>query len=362
MENFQDLYTDYLISSTSYATSTGMSKMLEGAISHDKITRELGSGKYDSKYLWNTVKPMIRDLCFNTSKDMVILSVDDSIEEKRYTDESELICWHYDHTFNRNVKGVNFITAAINTQGVSIPCVTEFVKKDQWERDEKTGKQKRKSSKTKNELYRDMLRQCDINVAFDYVVNDSWFSSAENMQVVKEELGRHFVMALKSNRKVALSEKDKKAKIFINIETLQPEQQTMEVWLEELDFPLLLIKQVFKNEDDTVGELYLACSDLSLSYEQITAIYKRRWVVEVYHKSVKSNTGFAKSPTQTTKSQIAHFVMSILAYVKLEWLKIRTDLNHFALKAKIYQAALKAANEELKRLSTIVLPKTAFIS
>jgi len=40
VENFVDLYTDYLISSTSYTTATGMSKMLNGAISHDKITRQ----------------------------------------------------------------------------------------------------------------------------------------------------------------------------------------------------------------------------------------------------------------------------------------------------------------------------------
>jgi hypothetical protein len=93
----------------------------------------------------------------------------------------------------------------------------------------------------------------------------------------KKEQKRDFIMALKSNRKVALSEKDKDDKKYISIETLQPGQQTVEIWFEELDFPLLLTKQVFKNENDTVGELYLACSDLNLSYDQITTIYKKRW-------------------------------------------------------------------------------------
>ena len=36
-----DLYTDYLISQNKYATSTGLSSLLEGSISHDKITRFL---------------------------------------------------------------------------------------------------------------------------------------------------------------------------------------------------------------------------------------------------------------------------------------------------------------------------------
>jgi hypothetical protein len=172
------------------------------------------------------------------------------------------------------------------------------------------------------------------------------------MEFVKGKLGVNFVMALKSNRKVALSREAKKAKEYLRIESLQPGQQTVEIWLEELDYPLLLVKQVFKKEDDTVCELYLACSDLSLTYQQITTIYKKRWGVEEYHKSIKSNLDFAKSPTKTIKTQTNHFVLSILAYVKMEWLKQRTKQNHFAMKNKIYHAALKAAHYELLKLST----------
>jgi hypothetical protein len=350
VENFTDLYTDYLLSSTGLATATGFSQMTDGAISHDKITRKLANGEYDSKYLWNAVKPMVQEIC--SSEDLVILCLDDSIEEKRYTDESELISWHYDHTLNRSVKGVNFLTALIHTKGISIPCAVEFVRKEVVVTDARTGKQKRQSSKTKNEMYRQMLKACDRNTCIDYVVNDSWYCSAENMRFVKQTLNCNFVMALKSNRKVALSKADKQQDKYIGIGSLKLEQQPLEVWLEELEFPLLLIKQVFKNEDDTAGELYLACSDLNLSYVQITAIYKKRWSVETYHKSVKSNASFAKSPTKTITTQLNHFMLSILAYVKLEWLQIRNNMNHFAMKAKIYMAGLKAAQNELLTLST----------
>jgi len=347
MENFVDLYSDYLICSTSYTTATGMATMLN--INHDKITRELSSGNYDSKFLWQRVKPYVQEL--TQSKDIITLSFDDSIEEKKYTDDSELNCWHYDHTFGRSVKGVNFLSALVEVGGMRLPCSVEFVKKDLWAIDAKTGKKKRKASVTKNELFRKMLIDCNGKLHFDYVLSDSWFSSVENMACCKIDLKRDFIMALKSNRKVALSEDDKKNKKYISIETLQLGQQTVEIWLEELDFPLLLTKQVFKNENDTVGELYLACSDLNLSYEQITTIYKKRWGVEEYHKSIKSNTGFSKSPTKTIKTQTNHYVLSIIAYVKLEWLKQRTQKNHFAMKAQIYLAAQKAAQTELAMLS-----------
>lgn len=349
MENFADLYRDYLISSSSYVTSTGMANLL--SIKHDKITRELSKGNYDSEFLWKRAKGYIKEL--TQSKELISLSFDDSIQEKRYTDESELHCWHFDHRFGRSVRGVNFLTALVEVGGMRLPCAVEFVKKELWATDPKRGKKKRKSSSTKNELFRKMLGECWVKFRFDYVLADSWYSSAENMKCCKKELKNNFIIALKSNRKVALSLENKQNKKYISIETLQSGEQTVEVWFEELDFPLLLTKQVFKNENDTVGELYLACSDLSLSYEQITTIYKKRWGVEEYHKSIKSNTGFAKSPTKTIKTQINHYILSIVAYIKFEFLKFRTNKNHFAMKAQIYLAANKAAYAELQKLSTI---------
>lgn len=73
-------------------------------------------------------------------------------------------------------------------------------------------------------------------------------------------------------------------------------------------------KQVFKDGDGVAGTLYLACSDLNLSYERVTTIYQKRWKVEEYHKSIKSNISFAKSPAKKAKNQQAHCTASILAF------------------------------------------------
>lgn len=51
-------------------------------------------------------KPYIEEL--TQSKETIILSFDDSIQEKRYTDESSLNTWYFNHVFGRTVKGVNF--------------------------------------------------------------------------------------------------------------------------------------------------------------------------------------------------------------------------------------------------------------
>ena len=41
-----DLYSDYLISSFNQTTATGLSKLLDGSVSHDKISRFLAERKY----------------------------------------------------------------------------------------------------------------------------------------------------------------------------------------------------------------------------------------------------------------------------------------------------------------------------
>ena len=44
-----DLYSDYLLSSFGATTATGLSNLLEGALSHDQITRFLSQQSFDSK-------------------------------------------------------------------------------------------------------------------------------------------------------------------------------------------------------------------------------------------------------------------------------------------------------------------------
>jgi len=114
----------------------------------------------------------------------------------------------------------------------------------------------------------------------------------------------------------------------------------------------LQLKQgLFTNKDGSTGVLYLATSDLQLDYGRIMAIYQKRWSVEVFHKSIKSNTGLARSPTHSVRTQSNHFFASIYAFLKLELLKLKYQLNHFALRSKLYIKALQASFAELQQLT-----------
>ncbi|HMB92007.1 MAG TPA: transposase [Rhodothermales bacterium] len=343
-----ELYTDYLIASFGPTTATGLARLTEEAISHDQVTRLLASPKRTGADLWRKVKPLIREI----QSPAGVLIFDDTIESNDYTDENEIVSWHWDHSKGRNLKGINLITALYENQNQSLPVSFDLVEKTEHYTDKKTGKIKRRSPTTKNERFRVMLAQCVRNeIPFSYVLADSWFASAENMRFVKLDLERAFIFPLKTNRKVALGKADKEAGRYVRVDALEIEPGTVrEVYLKEVPFPLLFCKQVFTNEGGTSGVLYLVTSDTALDFDQIKTCYQRRWKVEEYHKSLKQNASLAKSPTRTETTQTNHLFASLLAFVKLEGLKVATRKNHYALKTKLYVQALKSAFAELQSL------------
>ena len=352
-EKLLDLYSDYLISAFGQTTATGLSTLLKDEVSHDRVQRFLAVEEQTSVDLWRIVKPHVRKI---ENEDGVLI-VDDSISEKPYTDENEIICWHYDHSKQRNIKGINFVTCMYHSLGVSLPVGFEIVAKTEWYTEPKSQKEKRRSPRTKNEMYRDLVQQADTNqIVFTYVLSDIWFASAENMKFVKNTLKKEFVMPLKANRKVALSLSAKQAGRYQRVDTLELEaMHTVTVYLEEVSFPLLLVKQVFTNEDGSTGILYLVTSDTTLEGNGITMLYQKRWNVEPYHKSLKQNASLEKSPTQTVTTQTNHFFAALCGYIKLELLKGDTKLNHFALKSKLYLHAIHAAYAKLREFSPISL-------
>jgi DDE superfamily endonuclease len=181
--------------------------------------------------------------------------IDDSIEEKPYTDENEIVCWHYDHSKDRLVKGINFMTALYHSQGMSLPVGFTLIAKTEHSVDKKDGKTKRRSPVTKNEYVCQMLQQAVANrIPFKYMLNDVWFASTENRVFIKPALKKDFIMPMKTNRKVALSLEEKLQGKYIPVDTLVFEDSTpKEVYLQGVSFPLLLVKQVFTNDDSSTG-------------------------------------------------------------------------------------------------------------
>lgn len=348
-----DIYSDYLISAFGPTTATGLSALLAGRISHARIHRFLAGEQRTSADLWHVVKPHVRAIQSNRG----VLILDDRIAEKPYPDENDIVCWHSAHAKDRMVKGITLLTALYHAQDISLPVGITLIAKTEHYVDKQDGKPKRRSPVGKNEDYRAMVQQAVSNqIAFKDVLNDGWFASAENMRFVKQTVQKAFMMPIKANRKLALSQDEKRCGQYVRVDTLELEPYTVrEVYVEGVTFPLLLCKHVVVNGDGRTGVQYLVTRDTSRTADAISTIYRIRWNVEPYHKSLKQNASLEKSPPQTVTTQTNHVVGALCGYIKLELLKGTTKLNHFALTSKLYLRAVHVAFETLRGFQPVRL-------
>ena len=132
-----ELYSDYLLSSFGAATATGLSDMLEGEVSHDRITRFLSKDVYDSRTLWQQVKPMVRKM---EQPDGALIFDDTIAPYGRERDRS----WHFDRT----LKGINILNCVYHAQGMTCRWHTKFRKPMVFK------DLKRRGEVSKNELMR----------------------------------------------------------------------------------------------------------------------------------------------------------------------------------------------------------------
>jgi hypothetical protein len=320
--------------------------MLDGLFSHDQVTDFLAQSAFDNKALWKQVKPFVRKL----QQEAGVLIVDDSIAHKPHSAINGLICSHYDHSSGQQVKGINFVSLLYCLKGIRMPVgLSVVVKFLQCEL--KSKQEVWRAMVSKNELFRQMLHQAYQNaIPFSYVLGDSWYTNADNINAVLE-IGKHYLGAVKTNLEVALSTTDRANGKFIKISALELNPGTIrKVYIRSVKQAVAVCRDIFINKDNTEGELLLLSTDVKQTYQQIITTYQKRWEVEDYHKSLKNNASLEMSPARSMQTQAMHLFASICAFIKLEQLKIKEAKNQFALKARLYLKAIKAAFEELSNL------------
>ena len=355
MSTLSSIYQDFLISSSGKIHATIFAKVLGKGFSHDRFTKQLLLDKDldDDVKLWKNIKSLLR-LYENEESGCVI--IDDCMLHKPHTKvNNDVVCWHYDHVSQRMAKGILMLNFHYtDDSGISIPLGHEIITKTESVWSEEYQKNIKKSKFTKNEIMIDKLKILHLNnhVKFKYVLFDKWFSSLANLVFINDTLKKKFVCPIKSNRKIALTKEDKDKGNYVNISTVDIEACSSRlIYLEGYKDPVNLIKQVVKNgDDDKSVYLYLITNDITLNFQEVLEIYKKRWKIEEYHKSLKQNLKIEHSPTKVETSQRNHIHLCVCAFIKLEKLRLNYKINHFALKEKIYIEALKSAYEKVSEL------------
>lgn len=351
----RNTYVDYLLSTEGHISATDLSEATAGKYSHDQITRMLVNGVVDDKTIYLKAKSFLQK---KGTKGVVTLSIDDSVVPKPHMQLTNVVNWHYDDSKGWCVQGINFVTALWSDEQASVPLSLQVVQKE-LRYNEKKQKEEWKPLQNKNELMRSMVQRLTRSKQIDYVLCDSWYSSKQNMNYLVEECETHFIMSLRRNRAVARSQKEAATGNFKPLQELKLGKGAVKLYLKGVNFPVQVVKRVCKNADGSSSTLYLACSDPELSAEQILQLYKRRWKVEEYHKSMKNNCSLGKCQARSPLSQQSHFYLAALAFLLLEKAKTKEDQNHFALKKQLSILTIKYG---MKIIKQYLHSKTKFIS
>ena len=363
-------YIEYLVATPGNYTCTHLVNHLEGeaATSHDTISDYLRREKLTPRRLWEVVQPLLHDSAQS------YLVVDDSVQNKQYSQKIELVKLQYSGAEGGLVRGIGVVNL-LHTSGEA----GDFFPIDFRVYSPET------DGKTKNEHFLEMLirAKSDKCLKANTVLFDSWYSSVDNLKVI-HRLGMVFISTLKSNRLVSTSKEQYqtskeqntaksgkgkaksgkgkakggkgKAKGYMHLDMLEWDQDSLRhgqlIKLQEMPFLVRLFKLVATNGDiewvitnrgsdredqDTNGDTQARLTSGDVQDENAV-----RWQIEQLHRELKQLVGTEKCQCRTGRAQRNHLACCYLAWLTLKVHARKVGTTLYAAHANLLRDFLRA--------------------
>lgn len=283
------IYMGFLMTEPHSITCTQLADTYK--ISHDSVNRFLERENYCPNDLYSE---SIQHLENNN----LIISVDDTVLDKPYSQHMELVGFFWSGKHHRPVKGINLITLyATDLKGRNIPV--NFRLYDQSE------------NKTKNDYFMEMLLEVlawGANIR--YVTSDSWYASTSNLKTIRNH-GIRFMFGIDSNRKVSLEKGQ-----WHQIRNLPDFENGQRVWLKDFGFVQLFKTQL--KEQQRFYVVYQPDSDPHISVEAFQYLHASHWKIEQYHRVLKQVCHIEKFQVRRSKLITNHIFSSLMAFVQIQ--------------------------------------------
>lgn len=294
--------------------------MINNDPEHDTITRWINTVKLKPHILWEYAQGLVQ-------KDKGYLIVDDTVIDKFFGPNIELVGRHYSGRHHKPVQGIDVTNLIWN--GLSKPDKAEHIPIDFRVYDIEH------DTKTKNDHCHDML---DLAYQRGFrnitVLMDSAFSDGATLRRIRKYNWK-FVAGLKSNRIISFNSHE------YHLEDYAIEQ-AKECYLKDFG-NIKVIKYIRKGHRDFD---YIATNNLQLSSSAIRLANDRRWKVEEYHRGEKQTTGIKNCQFRNARAQRNHILCSNLAFLTIEKYRLETGCSWYESKHLVIVNALK---EYLKR-------------
>jgi len=316
-------YVEYLICTIGNYTGSHLAEHLD-EVSHDVVTNYLRSEHLTAHGIWELVDRLIQD-----SPEAFML-VDDSVQDKRYSQFIELVKLQYSGTEHGLVRGigiVNLVHSAGDKQDF-YPIDYRIYAPDQ-------------DGKTKNEHFSEMV----INAVYakkikaKRILFDSWYASAENLKLV-HRLGLIFFTTLKSNRMVSLSKEGGWIHLDEMEWTTERIHNGVRIKLKEVPFKVQLFKVVATDGD--IDWVVTNGSDETLPAHGVRCLSGVRWQIEELHRGLKQLTGTEKCQCRKGRSQRNHIACCYHAWLSLKVMAKTLGKTLYQTKDKLLSDYLRA--------------------
>jgi hypothetical protein len=203
------MYIGFLLSEPHATSCLRLGNLMH--ISHDSVNRFLNRESYSPQDLFNEAKSTL-------SLVGGILSVDDSVLDKPYSQYIGYVGYFYSGKHHAVVKGINLITLYYTDRNGNHQPINFRV----YDKSE---------NKTKNDYFLEMLAEVlSWGVKPSFVTMDSWYSCVKNLKTIKNhQMG--FLIALESNRLVSIEKGT-----WIRVQNLNIADEGSVVWLREFGY------------------------------------------------------------------------------------------------------------------------------
>ena len=198
--------------------------------------------------------------------------------------------------------------------------------------------------KSKNDHFQDLLRVAkERGMQPECVLFDGWYSSLENLKLLKE-LQWRWLTRLKANRRVNPDRTGLRA-----LSTVDIAATGTVVHLERYG----LIK-VFRIEAKDGTTEYWATNDLEMDDLQRLRFAEASWKIEEYHRGLKQVTNVERCQCRAEVAQRNHLGLALRAFVVIEQWCFRTGINWLQAKWSIVRDAVRAYRTNPSFRHTIV--------
>lgn len=325
-------YVEYLLATPGNYTCSHLAEHLD-SVSHDAVSDYLRRERHTARGLWELARQVIRD-----SREAYLI-VDDSVQNKQYSEKIELVRRQYSGAEHGLVRGIGVVNLVHTTgrQGDFYPVDFRVYAPEA-------------DGKTKNEHFREMLLRAfaDKGLQAHTILFDTWYASVENLKLI-HRAGRIFFTTLKSNRLVSLSKEEG----YVHLEniawTTERLRQGVRVKLKEVPFHVQLFKVVAPDGDidwiiTNKLEIEGEDPDLTLTARLVQDENEVRWQIEELHRGLKQRCGAQKCQCRKARSQRNHLACSYHAWLSLKvkakelgrtLYQVRTDLFREYLRAEL---------------------------